>query len=249
MQDIMMTSVEKALPRMDIDLPPGLKLGLSMGTADEVSPLEPPQAELTAKDIALADRELAAAWVVMFHRLKNPKNLCVLFRNEKLAMKAKRAWRDTGGIRVAGFPESKGLQNPVEALGKAVGKRIFVVAVAPRDKQLQQLKELEDRQTEELRLLDPTGEKATVGMIVILLNARLRGQTEQSEMARYWADSSNPVYHARWVGPKGEGLLFHSLFQEWCLLSRGESPRELLRLDSEPSNEQIERALVQGSVA
>merc|ERR1712060_187909 len=96
------------------------------------------------------------------------------------------------------------------------GGRQFIVAVAPRKRQLALLQELEAIKSKELLARNPEMEKGKgiVPFIIILLNARLRG-TDRSEVQDEVCDASNPVFHFTFTGPEGDGILFHTLFQEW----------------------------------
>lgn len=249
LQDCMLTSVEKGLPRVDFELPRGLRLGIDP-PFDEDGPEPPlvPPVDLSPADVALAEREFAAAFVLMFDGLKNGQNLCVLFRTNKMATAARKAWGDFGKVRVTSFPTPKTLGNRIELLAKQVNKRPWVVAVAPNEKQL-----------EELRAFETLADKK---LILFLLNSRIRGRrSEERGLVRdYMADACNPAFTFQFVGPRGDAVLYHQLGKPWVVsranagASRGDLPagsdeaaasanaRELFRSDDEPKPEDIESA-------
>jgi len=244
LQNVMLTTIEKALPRMDVDLPPGFQ----MGVYEQYTPLSWGLQDLTDEEIENADRELAAAYAMMFAGLGNSGNLVLLFRNGKLANLAKQEFAGLvkeSGLRIAAFPGSKALGDPVEALQKAIDRRGYIIVVAPRERQLALLKALEDRQQSELDKM--ASDK--LAMLVILLNARLREGGKQLGASRsHWADASNPIFHASLVGPKAEAILYHQCWQEWILSARPavgatEAPKVLARWESQPSEEELETAL------
>ncbi|OLQ00295.1 hypothetical protein AK812_SmicGene17041 [Symbiodinium microadriaticum] len=103
LQDVIFTSVEKALPQVDIDLPAGLVLGVEGDDPDELKP----RMNLSKAEEERGDRELAGAIVQFFHEFKNAVNLCVLFRSPARAQRARAAWGDFGKARVVGFPSKK----------------------------------------------------------------------------------------------------------------------------------------------
>lgn len=227
LQDYMLTSVEKALPRIDMDLPAGLRLGVYDGNG---SVLAPPEAELTPREVVLADRDFAASWILMFDGLKNSQNLCVLFRTDKLAKRARREWGDYGAARIEGFPSGKSMDDPAVTMAKAIANRPFVVVVSPQKRQLEVMKLLDD--VEDIKAM------------FILLNAGLRGlpdgaQNIQKEMAARY----NPAFHVSRVGPAGEGLLCHALGADWVVARCAEPQQEVLRKSDEPTVEEVEAAL------
>lgn len=245
LQNVMMTTMEKALPRMDVDLPPGFQ----MGVYENYTPLSRGLQDLTDEEIENADRELAAAYAMMFAGLGNSGNLVLLFRNDKLANLAKKEFAGLvkeSGLRIAAFPGTKALGDPVEGLQKAIDRRGYIIVVAPRGRQLALLKALEDRQQSELDSM--ASDK--LAMLVILLNARLRegGLQRRGATRSHWADASNPIFHASLVGPKAEAILYHQCWQEWILSARPavgatEAPKVLGRWESQPSEEELETAL------
>ncbi|CAJ1368447.1 unnamed protein product, partial [Effrenium voratum] len=146
LQDVIFTVMKKGLPQVDIDLPAGLILGVEGEEPDELEP-RALQAKAGDSDKAKAakkerevrgDRELAGAFVQFFYEFKNSVNLCVLFRNPGLANLARTAWGDFGKARVVGFPSSKSVQDSAD-VAKLLRNRPWVLAVAPRARQLQQL--------------------------------------------------------------------------------------------------------------
>jgi len=244
LQDCMLTAVEKALPRMDIELPPGLRMGIF----EEQDPLEP-RGELTAADIARADRDLAAAWIAMFEGLNNDRSLCVAFRNDKLATKAKRAWRNWGKVKIMSLAEKEkekqrfGTRSVETSLLQRVA-RPFLVAVAPSSEQL-----------EEIRQLDLSEENTGTKICVVLLNARIRGLAEGDDPLREeLAVGSNAILHARFVGD--DGFAYKTIGSPWVLSRRqtvGEGAdrsfvmKEVARFkatDGEPSEQRLRQALV-----
>lgn len=224
----MMTAVEKAIPKIDIELPPGLRLGVE----GKAGPLAPFEGQLTPEQLANGDRELASAFVLMFEGLKNGRALCVAFSTEKLAAAAKRVWRDWGNARIIA------LSNPGRAAFGAGNsilqtvRRPFLVAVSPSTEQLKALSDLEDAKGAKLCL--------------ILLNARIRGLSQPDEVRDRLALAYNPAFHARFVGPNNQGMVFHTLSTPWILARRKsfmDDMEEVWRGDSEPTAEAIHVAL------
>lgn len=225
LQDVIFTSVEKALPQVDIDLPAGLVLGVEGDDPDELKP----RMNLSKAEEERGDRELAGAIVQFFHEFKNAVNLCVLFRSPARAQRARAAWGDFGKARVVGFPSKKttAMQagSPAERLAQLIRNRPFVVAVAPRKRQLEALQEL--------------SQSPDIKMLLVLLNARVRCLPQDCKDIRSEvAIASNPVFHARFVGTDGEAMLYRSMNTPW-VLARREGGRELLRSDDEPSLEAV----------
>lgn len=229
LQSSMMTAVEKALPRIDMELPPGLRLGIE----GKPGTLAMPPGEVTLADAVRGDRELAAAFVMLFDGLKNGRSLCVAFRDEKLAARAKRVWRDTGTVKVTALPNPKRASIGGGDAMRAVANRPFLVAVAPTPEQLVELKALDEARGEKL--------------CIILLNARLRGLKERDELREELAAGSNPAYHVRLAGADGRGVVYHQLGSPW-VVARRKSPEgeleEISRSDDEPTSEEIEAVLV-----
>uniref|UniRef100_A0A7S4PRX1 DUF1995 domain-containing protein n=1 Tax=Alexandrium monilatum TaxID=311494 RepID=A0A7S4PRX1_9DINO len=233
LQSSMMTSVEKALPRIDMELPPGLRIGIETQPGKVAPRREAP----TLAERMRGDRELAAGFAMLFAGLKNSKSLCVAFRNPKLANLAKRNWGDMGGVRIISLP------NPKQAFGEARSiqdraRRPFLIAVAPSREQLLKLRELDEER----------GGK----FCLILLNAGLRGLAEPDELRDELAAASNPAFHVRFAGPKGQDLVYHRLGLPWVVARRkaaeggdaGEFEfEEVSRSDNEPSYQEVEAAL------
>lgn len=239
LQDCMLTSVEKAFPRMDIELPPGLRMGIF----EEQDSLEP-RGELKPADIARADRDLAAAWVTMFAELKNDRSLCVAFRSDKLATLAKRAWRNWGKVKIISLAAEKERQRFGSGSSSLLERvaRPFLVAVAPS---VEQLKEIKGLDLDE----EATGKK----ICVVLVNARIRGLTEGDPLREELAAGSNPILHARFVGD--DGFAYKTLGSPWVLSRRqavGEGEDKSFTMeeverfgarDGEPSEQRLRQAL------
>eukprot|EP00435_Cladocopium_sp_Y103_P019790 s1701_g4.t2 len=114
--DVIFTVVEKGLPQ-DIDLPPGLILGVEGEEPDELEPKK-----CSKEEESQGDRELAGGLVQFFYEFKNAVNLCVLFRNRALATNARVTWGDFGKARVVGFPPARQMEmegNSVLSLAQA----------------------------------------------------------------------------------------------------------------------------------
>jgi len=232
LQSAMMTSVEKAIPRFDIELPPGLGLGIE----GKHSRLVAPQDEVSAAAIARSDRELAAAFVLQFEGLKNDRALCIAFRNEKLLERAKRVWGDWGKTRLIALPNPKrptfGGDNDL----RTRIKRPFLVAIAPRGGQLKELAAMAKAEEES------EGKQ----ICLVLVNARIRGLIEPDEARQDLAVRSNPILHARFAGASNEGLVYRKLGDPWIVARMdGASGNftEVSRSDEEPTVEAVEAAL------
>lgn len=227
LQDVIFTVVEKGLPQVDIDLPPGLILGVEGEEPDELEPKK-----CSKEEEFQGDRELAGGLVQFFYEFKNTVNLCVLFRNRAMATIARGTWGDFGKARVVGFPPARQMEiegDSVLSLAQLLRNRPFVAAVAPRARQLKALQEL--------------SEAKDVKMLLILLNARVRCRSEDcTDIRKDVAFASNPVFHVSFAGPKGEGLLYKSINTPWVLVRR-EDGKELWRGDDEPTKEVVRNAM------
>eukprot|EP00439_Symbiodinium_sp_Y106_P003230 s7878_g1.t1 len=225
--------VKSGLPRADVDLPAGLRLGME----NVMDPLIQPAAEPSKAQVLQADRELARVFLAMFKVVKD--SLSIVFRTSKQAAAAKKLWGDAvGRARVVSMPRS-GMQKTafsssdegemtsafIQSLKDMRGG--FVVVVAPRRPQLAAVA----RAAEEVD--SKTG--------FILLNARLRGVS----------DGFNAAFHLRLCGREGEGLVYRALqdgSSPW-ILARRKLPStiamEVGRSFDEPSDERINEVAVE----
>lgn len=221
---------EKDLLRIDVELPEGLRLGLE-GAVDA---LEPVTAGTDAKElVARTDREAANAFVQLFG---GRPELCVAFRTPALATTAMRTW----GSNVQSHVLSLRAKSKINFRKSVKARKCSVlVAVAPREEQLQVLDELD---------------KEFAGAVrIILVNARLRCRRGEDALRNRMAVKYEPIYNFRFV-KKGKGLLFRALTEagatQWFLMGRAtsdspsDSPwKELLRSVEEPSPAAVSRAL------
>eukprot|EP00933_Yihiella_yeosuensis_P078732 TRINITY_DN9054_c1_g4_i1.p1 TRINITY_DN9054_c1_g4~~TRINITY_DN9054_c1_g4_i1.p1 ORF type:complete len:372 (-),score=46.17 TRINITY_DN9054_c1_g4_i1:55-1170(-) len=248
LQEIILTCLSEELPMVDVDLPPGLILGVQPGY--EIGVLRP-QKDLSKEDVMRGDRELAAAFVTLFVSMQVDTSAVVLFRTAKLAKLAREGWKKFGKVRVASFPTSTSNQGVADsmdtlvALNKAMGKsRPFIVVVGPREKQLKMLKEYQETFGDE-------GKSRFV-----LLNSRLRALEDKDSIRGQLGDQSNPIFHLSLVGPNAEAILFRDYTTPWVIhkreenrVFRGEDGElklkeavELWRSDKEPNLEDAKRA-------
>jgi len=231
LQSAMMTAVEKAIPRFDIELPPGLGLGIE----GKHAPLVAPNGEISAAAIARSDRELAAAFVLQFEGLSNDGSLCVAFRNQKLLDKAKRVWGEWGKTRLITLPNPKRMVEGGDDVRKRI-RRPFLVAIAPSRGQLKELASMAKAEDES------EGKQ----ICLVLVNARIRGLLEPDEAREDLAIRSNAILHARFAGTNNEGLVYRKLGDPWVVARRvGASGNftEVARSDDEPTVEAVEAAL------
>jgi len=221
LQSSMLSAIEAGLPRMDVELPPGLGLGIE----GRPRRLRPAGEEPAAAEANRGDRELAAAFVLLFEGLKNDRSLCVAFRTEALAAAAKRAWRDWGKARIIALPNPKraafGGGNSV----LSAARRPFLLAVAPSPEQLRELSEVEDADSPK--------------SCIILLNARIRGLLRPDEIRERLAAASDAIFHYRFEGTSG--LVYRAHGSPWVLARRRSegSPGEISRSDDEPEAEAL----------
>ncbi|CAE8600946.1 unnamed protein product, partial [Polarella glacialis] len=79
-------AVKGGLPRVDVELPSGLRLGVE----NVMDPLVLSEGEVGTEQISQADRELARLFLAMFKAVN--KNLTIAFRTSSLAAAAKEKW-------------------------------------------------------------------------------------------------------------------------------------------------------------
>lgn len=235
--------VKSGLPRADVELPAGLRLGLE----NVMDPLIVPEVEPSAEQILQADRELARAFLAMFKKaLKN--RLSIVFRTNKQAAQAKQLWGKAvgearvvsmakGGTKKGAFSSGEGemAASFIQSL-KDMGDA-FVVMVAPRKAQLEAI----------ARAVEEVDSKTCF----ILLNARLRGGRKDS-LRQELATAFSPAFHVRLVA-KGEGLVFRQLqdgSSPW-ILARRKLPStvatEVSRSLEEPMPDRIEEVFAQSA--
>ncbi|CAE7565069.1 unnamed protein product [Symbiodinium microadriaticum] len=94
--------VKSGLPRADVDLPAGLRLGLE----NVMDPLIQPAPEPSKAQVLQADRELARVFLAMFKVVKD--SLSIVFRTNKQAAAAKKLWGDAVGRGSRGDKLSRG---------------------------------------------------------------------------------------------------------------------------------------------
>mmetsp|Transcript_415 Transcript_415/g.1395 ORF Transcript_415/g.1395 Transcript_415/m.1395 type:complete len:330 (+) Transcript_415:25-1014(+) len=219
-------------PRLDVELPPGLPLGIESA----LGPLVPPASKPSAAEVDRGDRELASAFLLLFEGLKRTGALCIAFRTERLATAARRLWKEWGKTRIAALQGFGG----DDALRRAM-RRPFLVAVAPGTQELRRLSELADERGDKLCL--------------ILLNARIRGTPSAGgdDVRGMLALESEAVFHFRFVGAGGDGVLYRAgsaakdgKKSPWVVVRRSaaDGPQEqVLCSDTEPSTAAAESAL------
>eukprot|EP00435_Cladocopium_sp_Y103_P041596 s1117_g11.t1 len=149
--------VKSGLPRADVELPAGLRLGLE----NVMDPLIVPEAEPSAEQILQADRELARAFLAMFKKALKDR-LSIVFRTNKQAAQAKQLWGKAigearvvsmgkGGTKKGAFSSGEGQMAASFIQSLKVMGDAFVVMVAPRKAQLEAIA----RAVEEAWLLLP----------------------------------------------------------------------------------------------
>lgn len=224
LQETLLDVVEKAIPRIDIELPAGMRMGIEK--AGKVAPLK----TVSEGAARRGDRELAFIIGQMFCGLRNSRALSIAFNDPKVATIAKKGWRDTELLQVTSLPS----ENDANAMGvrKTVfdaGNRQFLLAVAPNREQLALLNELDKKR----------GGK----MCIMVANGRLRGREEPDDLRDEFATASNPVFHLRFL--KGKGVVYRRYGQPWIVARRVDTTewQELKRFDDEPSAEEIREAL------
>eukprot|EP00913_Durusdinium_trenchii_P001288 g1187.t1 len=217
--------VKSGVPRADVELPAGLRLGFENVTDDA---LIMPKEEPSPEQILQADRELARVFLAMFNKaLKN--RLSIIFRTSKQAAYAKQLW----GKSALGHAR-------IVSMGKgwsAVIGNAFVVLVAPRKPQLEAIAR--------------AAEEVDSKTCFILLNARLRGLKKpdplREEIVHVMELSAgfSPAFHVRLV-KNGEGMVFRQLqdgTSPWILARRSlpsTVATEVARSLEEPTLERIE---------
>merc|ERR1719323_863107 len=91
--------VKRGSPRVDVDLPPGLRLGGAEGGLDSLSPV---QGELPPDRVVRADRDLARYMGILFKPVE--QELCIAFRTTAMAKAAQKVWQRTGtGGKILAF--------------------------------------------------------------------------------------------------------------------------------------------------
>ncbi|CAJ1349310.1 unnamed protein product [Effrenium voratum] len=226
--------VKSGVPRADVDLPAGLRLG----TENVMDPLIVPDVEPSAEQVLQADRELARIFVAMFKQALK-KRLRIVFRTNKQAATAKRLWgKAAGEVRVLSMPGSsaqKGAFAEGEEPGAAFLQSMkasgdgFVVLVAPRRRQLEAIAR--------------AAEEVNSKTCFILLNARLRS-AKKDALREELASAFAPAFHLRLV-QQGEGLVYRAMQEgssPW-ILARRKLPStvatEVAQTMEEPSAERI----------
>eukprot|EP00913_Durusdinium_trenchii_P024945 g23413.t1 len=204
LQDVIFTVNQKGWPQVEPSAD-----GWIVGDApDELEPKK----ELSKEEEKQGDRELAGGLIQFFYEFKNAVNLCVLFRSRALATDAKVTWGDYGKARVIGFPPAR---SQAVALAKLLRNRPYVVAVAPKARQLRALQDAFGSKKE-------LSEAKDVKMMLILLNARVRCRSEDcKDIRKDVAFASNPVFHVSFVGKgEAEAMLYKSINTPWVLVRR-----------------------------
>lgn len=240
--------LEKNLPRVDAEVPPGFRFGFE-GVKDELLPVE---GGPTPERVAQGDRELAACLLMVYGE---SRDLCFAFRTGKLLAAAKRAWKTWGQSHLCALPRTAAGRGTafggrggtsVEEGADAVQRTLksqkcrSLIAVAPKAEQLRLLASLDERLGPETR--------------IILLNARVRGLARKDELRESFADSFNPVFHLRLAGPKSAGMVFRAARQgkaatPWIIARRNLpslEPQEVYRSKGEPSAADVEAAVQEG---
>lgn len=228
--------VKSGLPRADVDLPAGLRLGLE----NVMDPLIQPAPEPSKAQVLQADRELARVFLAMFKVVKD--SLSIVFRTNKQAAAAKKLWGDAvGRARVVAMPRSGAQKTAFSSSDEGEMSNAFiqslkdmrggfVVVVAPRRPQL--------------AAVARAAEEVDSKMGFILLNARLRG-VRKDPLRQEVSDGFNAAFHVRLCGREGEGLVYRALqdgSSPW-ILARRKLPStiamEVGRSFDEPSDARI----------
>lgn len=207
LQACMNAAVSRGLRRMDVEMPPGMRLGGVEGAIDGLKKV--PEQSLTKERLAHSERDLARYMAILFKPLEQA--LCIAFRTPALAKVAEPVWKKGGnGGKLVGLSRAGGAQRgafggaaaagEADAFCKAVigGKISHVVVVAPKAKQLAAVAEL-DRQ-------------AGDDVCIILLNAGLRSRVKPDPLRSELAVSFTPAFHLKLVGEPGkEGIVYRTL--------------------------------------
>eukprot|EP00929_Paragymnodinium_shiwhaense_P003797 TRINITY_DN104455_c0_g1_i1.p1 TRINITY_DN104455_c0_g1~~TRINITY_DN104455_c0_g1_i1.p1 ORF type:complete len:370 (-),score=72.97 TRINITY_DN104455_c0_g1_i1:83-1150(-) len=243
LQNSMFGCVEKKLPRTDFELPPCLQLGID----EEVGPLENP-VDPSKDEIDRGDREVAAAFVLMYDQLKLSDSLLLAFRTSKHVRDAKDEWGDWGKAKIMSCtpPRRKGLSadaptDETEYILDTVRKYYdrgsrFLVFVAPRATQLEAIAKLDREFGDSEKRSD---------LCIALINARLRGRAKPDELRDALADSFNPAFHLRLLGAKGDKMVYRALTSPWLVATKrpGSNATEVWRGEDEPSLNEIKERL------
>lgn len=237
--------VKSGVPRADVELPAGLRLGFENVTDALIMPKEEPSPE----QILQADRELARVFLAMFNKaLKN--RLSIIFRTSKQAAYAKQLWGKSalgharivsmgkGGAKKGAFTSSDGdmAASFIRSL-KVIGNA-FVVLVAPRKPQLEAIAR--------------AAEEVDSKTCFILLNARLRGLKKPDPLREELSAGFSPAFHVRLV-KNGEGMVFRQLqdgTSPWILARRSlpsTVATEVARSLEEPTLERIEEVFAKSA--
>jgi len=237
--------VKSGVPRADVELPAGLRLGLE----NVMDPLIMPEVEPSPEQILQADRELARLFLAMFKKaLKGRLN--IVFRTNKQAAQAKQLWgkgvgdarivaMGKGGTKKGAFSSGEGemASSFIRSL-KDMGDA-FVVLVAPRKPQLEAI----------AKAVEEVDSKTCF----ILLNARLRGGPKDP-LREELATAFSPAFHVRLVF-KGKGMVFRQLQDgnsPWILAERklpSTIAKEVSRSLEEPTPERIEEVFAESADA
>lgn len=244
-------AIKKGLTRIDIDLPPGLRLGGVEGTVDSLR-LRTAE-ELVPERIARGDRDLARFMAILLKPME--KSLCIAFRTSAQASVAQKVWQQGGnGGRIVAYSKGGGPKRGTfadaggeeEALAfrRSVqdSRCSHLVLVAPKAKQLGALAALDEELPK---------------VCLVAVNARLRCLERRDALQEQVAASFNPAFHLRLVGrPGNEGLVYHTTREgrpttPWIFATRtlqasdGASEalvaKELSRSDKEPTAAEILR--------
>lgn len=252
LQDSLMALVQKTLPIVDYDLPPGWPL-----LTEEAKVAVEPDEELPPEEIARGDREMASAIMMMMKGFKLDKTLCVAFRNDSYAKAAMKRWKKWGLLinNIISFQPSASAKVAIGAplrpdfltLARQAREKgcSYLALVAPKAKELQLAAEF----------IEELGDSRD--MCIVFLNARLRSKanvaSEVTELRAKLAQKSLPAFHMRFVGAKEQAAVYRSINEKaegtpWVILRRpqpGEQgpPQELWRGDTEPSLEELKAAL------
>jgi len=237
LKDAMTAATRQKLTRIDIEVPPGLRLGLE-GVTD---PLVLPDYEVMPAQITQGDRELARLLTAMLNSAGNLLSVC--FRTVKQADAAKDLWKSWGKARVTAFSTASrkksafgaGSAGGDESFRKCMEKCGFLVAVAPR--------------SEQLRLVEELSEKLGDQIVIVLLNAHLRGPRRRDALRQRLASTFEPVLYLGLAGSDGGGVVYRTTKDgggtPW-ILARRKLPstvaEEVSRSRPEPSPEIVEAA-------
>ncbi|CAK9063322.1 unnamed protein product, partial [Durusdinium trenchii] len=248
-------STENALnqgcSRLDIELPPSFKLGVENKLGKGAMIDEKDSQKSVLNEVERGDRELARLYVEMLSQLG--PGLVVAFRSSNLERAAKKRWRLTPEeARLTSFVDSKKsafsseVEAPTQFRKKLQGlDPKCLVVVAP--------------QVEQLRVVAELSQEVGDQMGLILLNARLFGQTRRvktpAKLRSQLIQEFNPAYHLRFF-QKSDWPKNSMIYRE--VSKSGESPwivavqrqlvggavvsKEVLRSEDDPDPKQLRAA-------